>query len=145
MLDDRGGEPALEAAELGQGGQLLVATWRRLAVGDDACPLIAREFTRACGEDGAEVLATLSCFLRALAYAGRRRLRVGRPGLAGLTGDERQLLALIAAAQADDDGLVELHLHWLARAELRLAVAITARALARALKLHDLLLPPLRP
>jgi hypothetical protein len=56
-------------------------------------------------------------------------------------GDERQCLILIAAAQANDVARFEAYLRWLARTELRPALAIAARALGTALKLHDLCLP----
>ena len=76
--------------------------------------------------------------LRALAYASRRRLHVGSPGCTMLTRDERQLLTLIAAAQAEDGARFEAHLRWLARAERRCGLAIAARALGAALAAHDL-------
>jgi len=74
------------------GEHLLVWSWRNIAAGRGGCPLIAREFSRVCGEDAGEVLATFYTFLQALAYAGRRRLQVGYPGYAALTLDERQML-----------------------------------------------------
>jgi hypothetical protein len=120
---------------------MLVWTWRRLAAGRSDCPVIAWEFSRRCGDDAAEVLATFCTFLTALAYVGRRRLQVGYPGYPGLTGDERQCLILIAAAQANDTARFEAYLRWLACSEFRPALAIAARALGTALKLHNLCLP----
>lgn len=87
---------------LSYGEHLLVRSWRNIATGRGCCPLIAREFSRLCGEDAGEVLATFYTFLQALAYAGRRRLQIGYPGYAALTRDERQVLGLIAVAQRDD-------------------------------------------
>jgi len=126
--------------EFAGGEHLLVWSWRRIAAGRGDCPLILREFARACGEDTVEVFATFHTFLRALAHGSRRRLRVGWPGASVLTGDERQLLALIAAAQAGHGALFEAHLRWLARGEFHDAVAIAAQALGRALKAHALCL-----
>ena len=94
-----------------------------------------------CGDDAAEVLATLYTFLRALAYAGRSRWEVGYPGYASLTVDERRMLNLIAAAQSDDTKRFETYLHALAHAALSPALGIAARALGTALNEHDLRLP----
>ncbi len=127
-----------EANEFGYAEHLLVWTWRRIAAGQDGCLLIAREFALACGEDAAEVYATLRTFLRALACTCRRRLRVGSPGSPSLTGDERQLLTLIAAAQAGGAAHFEAHLRWLARDTHREALAIATRALGTALLANDL-------
>jgi len=120
---------------------LLVWTWRRIVTGRGGCPLIEREFSRLCGEDAGEVLATFCTFLRAVAHASRRRLQIGYPGYPGLTNDERQLLILIATAQTGDEARFEAHLRWIARAELALALAIAIRALGTAPEVHGLRLP----
>jgi hypothetical protein len=117
---------------------LLVWSWRKIVMGYGGCPLIGREFSLLCGEDGGEVLATLHTFLQALGYAGRRRLEVGYPGYTSLTVDERKMLVLIAAAQSGDATRLEAHLRILARAALRPALAIAVRALGTALDEHDL-------
>jgi hypothetical protein len=129
------------ASGLEFGEHLLVWSWRKLVIGGGDCPVLSREFSELCGEDAGEVMATFVTFLRALAYASRRRLQVGHPGSMDITGDERQLLTLVASAQAGQAVLLEAHLRWLARAELRPAVAIATRALATALAAHGLLLP----
>ena len=123
------------------GEHLLVWTWRKIMTGHGGCPLIEREFSRLCGEDAGEVLATFCTFLRAVAYASRRRLQIGYPGYPGLTNDEREFLTLIATAQAGEVARLEAHLRWIARAELTFALAIAIRALARALEVHGLRLP----
>ncbi len=122
----------------GYGEHLLVWTWRRIAMGQAGCPLIAEEFSHACGEDAAEVFITFCTFLRALGYAARRRVQIAHPGCRILTGDERQLLTLLAAAQADNRAHFDAHLRWLTHAERRNALAIAAHALGSALKAHDL-------
>jgi hypothetical protein len=137
--------PQAGIAGIGRAEHLLVWSWRRIAAGRADCPLIAREFRQLCGEDAAEVLATFGVFLRALAYAGRHRLKIGYPGWAGLTADERQCLMLIAAAQTGDEVCFETHLRWLARAERRPALEISTQALATALEMHDLQLQPFPP
>ncbi len=125
---------------LSDGEHLLVWTWRRI-VGGGGCPLIEREFSRLCGEDAAEVLTTLWSFLLASAHGSRRRLQIGYPGYPGLTGDERQFLTMIAAAQTGDEACLAAHLRWIARPELSLALAIATRALGTALEVHGLRLP----
>jgi hypothetical protein len=125
-----------EPAGLGQGGQLLIGALRRIAFGHGCSVVTRRDFAIAFPGDANEVFGTFCAFLQALAHAGRRKLRAGRPGSPIPTSDETALLALIAAAQADDQPLLDAHLCWLARPEARIAVAITARALATALAVH---------
>lgn len=120
------------------GEHLLVWTLRRLVARRGACPLIAREFAEACGEDAGEVLSTLRIFLGLLGFAARRRLAFGPPGWPGLTGDERRLLSLMAAVQTEDGLLFEAHLCWLARREARRPVGLAARGLASAFAEHQL-------
>jgi hypothetical protein len=141
VQEDRVADREARSAGLDDGEQLLIWAWRKIVTGRNGCPLIAWEFSKLCGEDAADVLATFCTFLSALAYVARRPVHVGYPGYPGLTADERQFLTLIAAAQANDEARFEAHLRWLARAELRPALAIAARALAAALKAHDLNLP----
>ena len=80
------------ARGFGYGEHLLVWSWRWIAAGLGDCPLIAREFADICGEDVAEVVATLDTFLRALTFAGRRAVVFGPPGSLAVTADERQIL-----------------------------------------------------
>jgi len=127
-----------EALGFGYGEHLLVWAWRRLADGRRDCPVLAREFTEAFGEDAAEVLATLAVFLQVLGRGSRRRLVVGPPGCLALTADERQVLNLVAAAQNGHDIAVEANLDWLARREAHPALGMGARALASAFALHGL-------
>jgi hypothetical protein len=112
---------------------------------DGPSPLLEQELADVCGEDAAEVLATFRTFLQALAFAGRRRLRIGWGGYAGITPDERQLLSLVAAAQAGDRPQLEAHLRWLAGAERRATLAIATQALGAALAAHGMRLPPPHP
>jgi hypothetical protein len=123
------------------GGRLLIRTLRRIAAGRECEALTIREFDDAFGEDAAEVFATFYTFLQAVACGSRRKMRVAHPGSHPLTPDELQLLTVIAAAQSGDAPRLEAHLRWLSRASLRAAVAITARALATALAVHDYWLP----
>jgi hypothetical protein len=133
--------PIDEPPGIGQAGHLLIGALRRIAAGRDECVLLDREFALAFPGDGREVLGTLGVFLRAIALCGRRRLRAGWPGADMLMPDERLVLALIAAAQHDNQPLFDAYLCWLTRAEHRDAVAITAGALAAAFAAHGQWLP----
>jgi hypothetical protein len=126
---------------LGHAEHLVVWAWRRMVAGHGDCPVLMREFAAACGENGPEVLATLAVFLQILARASRRRLVVGPPVCLALTADERQVLTLLAAAQAGHCAAFDAHLGWLARRETRPALSIGARALANAFADHELELP----
>lgn len=131
---------------LGHAEQLLVWSWRRVATGHAYCSLTRDGFAATCGEDGPEVFVTFCTFLQALAVASRRQFLIGAPGLAVLTADERQVLTLLAAAQADDPALLEAHLCWLAIPEKRPVLEIATVALARALCFSALnLVLPARP
>jgi hypothetical protein len=136
-------QPDLPASDYAQ--HLLVWALRRIVVRRAVCPIVAHEFANACGEDAGEVLATLRVFIIAYGSAARRRMNIGHPGGDGLTGDERQLLDLIAAAQDGDQPRFEANLCWIARPERRHCLVIAARALATAFALHGLWLCPAAP
>jgi hypothetical protein len=130
------------AGDLGEGGHLLVWSWRRMVAASPDCTLLALRYAGLCGDDAPEVIATLCTFLQALGYAGRRRLRVGSIGSEGITADERRLLNLVGAALAGNRVCVEAQLIWLARPEARQLVAIMTFALADALAAHQLPVTP---
>lgn len=128
----------------GYGEHLLVWSWRRIVTGRIHCPVMAQEFADACGSDAGEVFLTLCTFLKALAFASRRQLVIRAPDPFGVTSDERQVLTLLAAAQAEDNPLFQAHLRWLAPPERRRELQISAHALANAFKVNNLplALPP---
>lgn len=121
---------------------LLLAAWRKIVVGQTDCPALALELSAACGVGATATHAAIMAFLTALAYAGRRRLRVGYPGCPGVTRDERQLLDLVAAAQEGAELEVEAHLRWLTRAALRPAAVAATEALAEVLTAQRLTARP---
>jgi hypothetical protein len=118
------------------GETLLIGALRRVAARQEGCALTRRDFAIAFPGDAAEVFVTFRAFLGTLAHGGRRKLRIGLPGSTCVMPDETLLIALLAAAQTSDDGLVDAYLCWLARPGARATVAITARALATALAVH---------
>ncbi len=126
-----------EVPGFGYAEHLLVWSWPRLATGR-CCPLMMDEFSAACGEDGPEVFATFCIFLKALGVAGRRKFAIGAPGCLAVTADERQVLTLLAAAQARAPALLEAHLRWIAIPERRHILEIATGALARALCASEL-------
>ncbi len=65
------------------------------------CRVLLREFDRAFAGQVDRGLAAWHGLIRSLAGA-RRRMLIGRPGHIALAHDERSLLALLAAAQADE-------------------------------------------
>lgn len=131
LMDDDG--PAF-----GFGQHLLIWSWRRMAVGHTFCPLMMDDFSAAFGEDGPEVFATFCTFLQALGFASRRPLTIGAPGCPEITAGERQILTLLAAAQADAPAMLEAHLRWIAIPEKRTVLEIATSALARALLVNDM-------
>jgi hypothetical protein len=131
-------------AAFGYSERLLVRSLRRIASGKGCCPFISREVAALCGEEALEVVATCGTFLQALSFAGRRRLTFAKPGSAGITPDERQLLELVAATQAGRTELFEAHLRWLARPERRPVLKIAAGAVATAFAVNELRFAPPR-
>ena len=115
---------------------LLVWTWRKIVSSRGNCPGIEREFAEWAGEAGREMLLTYAAFLKALGHGSRRPLTIGHPGLLGFTPDERQVIALLAAAQANDDARLSAHLEWLVRADCQCTATIAVRTLARLLADH---------
>jgi hypothetical protein len=127
-----------DGADLGfyDGETLLIGALRRAAAGHQGCALTRRDFAIAFPGDADEVFVTFRAFLATLAHGGRRKLRIGLPGSSLAMPDETLRIALLAAAQASEDELVDAYLCWLTRPGARASVAITARALATALTVH---------
>lgn len=115
---------------------LLVWSWRKIVSSHGNCPGIEREFTEWAGEAGHDMLLTYAAFLKALGHGSRRPLTIGHPGLLAFTPDERQVIALLAAAQAEDDVRLRAHLEWLIRSDCQCTATIAARTFARLLADH---------
>jgi hypothetical protein len=119
---------------------LLVWSWRKIVSSRGNCPGIEREFNEWAGEAGREMLLTYAAFLKALGHGSRRTLSIGHPGLLAFTPDERQVIALLAAAQAGDDVRLSAHLEWLIRADCQCTATIAARTFAQLLADHGVVL-----
>lgn len=145
MLTGHAPRAALDIGGSGYSEHLLVWSWRRIVEGRIHCPVMAREFADACGQAGPRAFLALCTFLRALGAASRRQLTFWAPNPFDVTADERQVLTLLAAAQADDHALFQAHLHWLARPQQRHELQVAAHALAALFKANSLPLALPRP
>lgn len=121
---------------------LLLWTMRVWVAGRDNCPLLAEEFSYHGGSAGEELLEEFLALLKILGRAGRRRFRIAQPDCLSLTGDEKQLLALIAAAQAEKQYVMAAHLHWLVRSEQQSVAVEALMEFGALLKKQGLLLVP---
>jgi hypothetical protein len=127
-----------EALGLTQGEHLMIWTLRRLVARKGLCPLTLMEFTEICGEGAPPVLAIFQSFLGIAGQASRRHVSVGYPGYVGLTADERNMVALIGAAQAEAHERLAAHLLWQAKPEARHDLGIAAQGLAKVFAAHGL-------
>ena len=119
--------------DLLQGEHMVLWAFRAIAMGAADCRLVRRQFDMACGLAGSEALAALNVFVRELGVNGRRKVTLAAPGSARVTWDEQLILAVFAAAQAEDYGRLEAHLAWLLadtpRSPFAAAACLTAQAL----------------
>ncbi len=74
------------------------------------CTGVMREF---CGHQAQETLDILNVLIQRIALLGRREVRMGQPGMTGMTRDEQLLLAMFASAQANDYPRLSAHLTFL--------------------------------
>ena len=126
--------------DLSQGEHMLLWAFRALAVGVRDCRLITRQFDDACGPTGPEALAALSVFVRELGLDGRRKVTLAAPGSLCITRDEQLVLAIFAAAQAEDYIRLEAHLAWLLADQTRPPFAAAACLTAQALGMNGYVL-----
>jgi hypothetical protein len=128
-------------AALGQGERLAVWTLRRIVHGARSCGLSGDTASRR-SDIAADLARMADCLRDVLAQqrrSGLRPLRIDPPGSLCLTRDERRLLKAVAAAQADETGVLDNHLYRLALvqpARTRLAEAMTILAAALAVQGH---------
>ncbi len=126
--------------ELTQGEHILLWAFRVLAIGVHDCGLIQRQFDEACGPVGVEALAALTVFVHELGRGGRRKVTLAAPGSLCITRDEQLVLALFAAAQAEDYARLEAHLVWLLASEPRSPFAAAACLTAQVLGMNGYVL-----
>jgi hypothetical protein len=102
---------------LTRGEHMLLWAFRASAFGAGRCGLVRRQFEDSCGAGGPEAINALLVFVRELALQGRRKVSICVPGSHRLSRDEQLVLAIFAAAQAEDYVRMEAHLAWLVGAE----------------------------
>ena len=134
-----------QLCDLLQGEHMLLWAFRATAFGAGDCHLIRRQFEESCGPMGVQALTALSVFVRELGQNGRRKVTLAAPGSYRLTRDEQSILALFAAAQAEDYPRMEAHLAWLLADTPRAPFPAAACLVAQALEMHGfvLRLPPM--
>ncbi len=126
--------------DLTRGEHMLLWAFRAEAFGAGQCHLVRRQFEQACGPVGAEALNALVVFVRELARRGKRRIGICAPGSYRLSRDEQLILAVFAAAQAEQYDRMAAHLAWLVGAEPAPAFPAAACLVADALALNGLIL-----
>ncbi len=132
-------------AQLNRAERLLVTAVRRLVAGLGLCGGILREFDSLCGPQSQEVLARIRLFLDALDRTARRPLTVAPPGWFAPTGDERQLLAMIEAAQGGEESRLAALACWFARRDVQPLLVEATHLLAGAMASHHLRISASRP
>ena len=124
--------------ELSDPESLVVRAWRTIILGHSGCRMLGASFG---SPDGIQIVEAVATFLRALNHGSRHILGIGHPSCQTITWDERQMLTVIAAAQAGDDALLQSHLIWLVRSDRREDVAQAVQALAGVLRARGMCLP----
>ncbi len=142
MREDAATARLYDVLGLRYGEHLLVWTLRRQVAVGTACPVLRREFAATCGADSTEVLSMVRICLDVLIRGARHRLVIGHPGACHLTGDERQVLNLVSAAQDNDHPRRDALLCWLMRADLRQQATAAIEMLAAMFAAHNLLVTP---
>ena len=125
---------SLTIPQLGCGAGYALWAFRAAAIGRIDCPALVSGFDRLFEERSAEALGALLRFTRAIGTDGRRRIGLGHPGCCAVTSDELSVVAVLAAAQKQEDERRDAHLLWLlGRRDVRSA-ATTADAVGGAFK-----------
>src|SRR5262249_30498865 len=106
---------------------LLVEAFRKIVSGRGYCPSMARALGRAARCDGADLVKVIAIFLAAIDNGCRRAVTIGANGDPDFTPSEVQLLALIAAAQREDDALMGAHMAFLVEPPHEKPVKVSAR------------------
>ncbi|MEI9889128.1 MAG: hypothetical protein WDN08_22005 [Rhizomicrobium sp.] len=139
MCEPAPGEMTLD--EISRSEQVLVFAWRMLVAGRRQCPALHAELAAYAGGETHQVLAGLGVVLMTLGQGSRRPVSVRHPGCAVVTRDERNLLALLAAAQSGDDDLLAARLRWTVRPDCQMPALVVVQTFARLLDRIDLRLP----
>ncbi len=139
MMDTVG---RIDMIGLTYGEHLIVWGMRRIVTGQGVDGLFLDECRHAFDTDGVEAAGALCVFLCLLGRSARRAFEIAPPGALALTRDERRILTLLAAAQADDAAWLNAHLRWTSTPGTRPALTEAAVTLGRLLADHGHFLSP---
>jgi hypothetical protein len=105
----------------------LLLALRAVVTGQDDSPVLAARLERLWGTDAAARLRQIRVLVGQIALRGRRDVRIAPLGVIGLTRDEQQLLATLAAARLDRPDLLTARLRFLLGREPDAVVAASLR------------------
>lgn len=91
----------------------LLLALRAVVTGQEDSPVLAARLQRLWGTDTADRLRQIRVLVGQIALRGRREVRIAPLGVIGLTRDEQQLLATLAAARLDHPDLLTARLRYL--------------------------------
>ena len=100
-------------SQLGCGAGYALCGFRAAATGHLDCEALVRGYDAMFGVQGAPARGAVLVFARIIGSIGRRRICLAAPGCCGVTCDELSVIAVLAAAQAQDLARRDAHLLWL--------------------------------
>ncbi|MEM6538301.1 MAG: hypothetical protein AAF668_11295 [Pseudomonadota bacterium] len=103
----------LTLKEIGLGAGHAVWGFRAAVISHLDCPTLINGFENILSDYGRPAIDSLSVLAHALGNFGSRKLGVACPGCGVVTADELSIVALLSAAQREDDFLADAHLAWL--------------------------------
>lgn len=127
-------------SELFYGEHLLLWAFRLLALGGEDCGIARNRFESACGIAGPEALCALTVFVHELKIRGTRRVALNAPGCRLTTPDEKTILSLFAAAQAENHPRLETLLADLLGQPPQPPFAAAASLIAQTFEMNGLIL-----
>ena len=139
------GEPPPRLRDLARGEQLMLWSLRAIALGHSDCPALRRTLEVALGSSAEEAFGALFVAVRTLGWCARRRLRLHVAGCDRVSGDERELLRLFAAAQQalldGDEQEVRRRLRTLVEPPMTQGLLMTLQTVTSALEVNGYALP----
>ena len=144
-MDDGWDRPG-DLRDLERAEHMLVWAARAIAAGQASSPAVQQVFNGACGPHGAHVLNAYFALVKLVGISRGEPLRLHAPGCLGVSDDERELVAAVAAAQFDlrrgpKSQRLEMVLERLIDGSPRAGVLSAARAVAHGLVIYGHLLP----
>lgn len=100
-------------SQLGCGAGYALWGFRAAAIGHLDCDALTRGYDSVFGAESAPARGAVLVFARIIGSVGKRRIMLGAPGSGGVTSDELSIIAVLAAAQAQEPERRDAHLLWL--------------------------------